>query len=175
MLTLGGDKGAGAADEEQQAKLLRQLEKEGALELARGVGMGLFPRRCFRRLGQLQAGWRDGSRSCDLCCSAGPTKAAPKPPLPSPRPCAAGVMSTLHHPNVCHLLAITRQPACLVMEYASRRSIDKLLAAGLRDAKVGGRRGARGAAGVQGRRCCRVGGQSAHCGAGRKGTRWLQA
>ncbi|PRW59651.1 nitrilase 2 isoform A [Chlorella sorokiniana] len=76
MMTLGGSQSAGAADEEQQAKLLRQLEKEAA------------------------------------------------------------VMSQLHHPNVCHLLAITRQPACLVMEYASRRSIDKLLAAGLKDAKV---------------------------------------
>lgn len=49
---------------------------------------------------------------------------------------AAAVMSKLHHPNVCHLLAITRQPACLVMEYASRRSVDKLLVAGHRDAKV---------------------------------------
>lgn len=52
-------------------------------------------------------------------------------------PCAAAVMSRLHHPNVCHLLAITRQPACLVMEYASRRSVDKLLSGGLKDAKVG--------------------------------------
>lgn len=30
MLTPGGSQAAGTADEEQQAKLLRQLEKEGA-------------------------------------------------------------------------------------------------------------------------------------------------
>ena len=120
----------------------------------------LFQGHCDACLGRLQAGQSAGYPGCALPVKCGLLRNRPSPSSslhPRPRPrlrpvSSAGVMSTLHHPNVCHLLAITRQPAALVMEYASRRSIDKLLAAGLRDAKVGRlRSGAQGRAGCIGK------------------------
>lgn len=125
MLTLGSSQAASDA-EEQQAKLLRQLEKEGARDWHCSF-LACCPCLPYQILWYLH--------SEEHLLSNAPAKwpARPRPPAP---PSAAAVMSKLHHPNVCHLLAITRQPACLVMEYASRRSVDKLLAAGLKDAKV---------------------------------------
>lgn len=48
----------------------------------------------------------------------------------------ASLMRDLRHTNVCMYMGAVLAPPCLVMEYCSRRSVDKLLAAGLRDARV---------------------------------------
>ena len=128
MLTLGSSQAASDA-EEQQGKLLRQLEKEGALDWRWALICTVPGRhtRCFC----IMHLFLEEPLPCQMYLRK--TAALPRPAAPQ---LAAVVMSKLHHPNVCHLLAITRQPACLVMEYASRRSVDKLLAAGLKDAKV---------------------------------------
>ncbi|PSC74167.1 Serine threonine-kinase CTR1 [Micractinium conductrix] len=46
----------------------------------------------------------------------------------------AANMSRLRHPNVCQYLGACEQPPCLVMEWCSRKSLDGVLAGGLRDA-----------------------------------------
>lgn len=47
-------------------------------------------------------------------------------------------MSKLRHTNVCLLMGACQAPPCLLMEYCSRRSVDKIIHAGLKDNKVGG-------------------------------------
>ncbi|KAL4425219.1 hypothetical protein ABPG75_009235 [Micractinium tetrahymenae] len=48
----------------------------------------------------------------------------------------AGIMKELRHPNVTAYMGACLDPPCLLMEHCSRRSVDTLLAAGLRDPKV---------------------------------------
>lgn len=48
----------------------------------------------------------------------------------------AGIMSKLRHTNICLYMGACLEPPCLLMEYCARKSVDSLLAQGLRDAKA---------------------------------------
>lgn len=65
----------------------------------------------------------------------------------------AQLMANLRHPNICRYLGACTDPAFIVLEYCSRRSLDTLLAEGLRNPKVergrAGRQGGQGSSGSQ--------------------------
>ncbi|EFN55391.1 hypothetical protein CHLNCDRAFT_12761, partial [Chlorella variabilis] len=48
----------------------------------------------------------------------------------------AGIMSKLRHTNCCLYMGACLEPPCLLMEYCARRSVDNLLAQGLKDKKA---------------------------------------